>query len=298
MFRLKTKQQKEIRKNPYIVFMNLICSSGVHCSSPNDRASRAAACFVACLGRPRQLLSRPVLAGHGDCSFRGSEHFYKLVPYPPYSEQVYILHREYFSAIASRTFVFCVIFPSPLVCLVSPREFLCHACACVHTPKCSLFPIFRHKFPSAAECRTLRLRSPALLRLQSLSVAPLFCEILWVFLRTSRKYNLQLESFDHFLDLHHHQEWSNASINQSDDAAGSPTCLVVCQGYSGRSVLGYFSLLCVILRHLFGVSRIQGDPPFAVIVRGFFTIHCRIWFFALSPNFSVFFAVHLSATQS
>ncbi len=150
------------------------------------------------LCEPRPV-SWPILASHGRCSRGqfwptaalllqrfGAFIFVSSVPYPPYSERVYILHRGYFLAIASRTFVFFFARFStpPLVCLASsPRiNFVPRVCVCVLPLSARCFQFFRREFTTAAECRTLHLRGPALLRFQSLSVAPfLFHEIPWAF---------------------------------------------------------------------------------------------------------------------
>ncbi len=100
----------------------------------------AAACCVSCCGRILflSLLSERVF-------------IFKSVPYPSYSERVYILHRRYFLAIASHTFVFAW-FSIPLGVLgVAPANFFCatHMRVCL-TPQCSLFPIFRREFSPAA----------------------------------------------------------------------------------------------------------------------------------------------------
>ncbi len=126
-----------------------------------------------------------------------------------------------------------------LVRLTSPPQLSCATLlsVCLALP-CSLFLNCHREFPSTVKCRTLRLRSPALLWFQSSSVAPFFCEIFWAFLRAFHKSDRQVESSDRFLDIRplgtgpHIRQFARRQVRQSAHQ-------VVSQGHSECSVGGH-----------------------------------------------------------
>ncbi len=201
------------------------------CSSPNDRALRAAACFVACLGQPQPLLLQRTFFPYNQYfslfeserpSF-ASRSLFRGLSWPAVAVALAKVRSIYFHVISTLPALFGAgLYPSLRIFLrdrlasvlvllfmrfsipfgalgVVPATYpVPRFCLCVSPFSARYFQFVVTSFPPVVKCRTLCLRCPALLLFRSSSVAPISWNSLGI-LRTSHKCDLQLESSDHLL---------------------------------------------------------------------------------------------------